>query len=412
MKDGTPSTHGRHYGFDVIDGSIAVGGIPLPRLAARVGSTPFFAYDRRLITERVKNLRRLLPNEIQLSYAVKANPMPAVLQHLAGLVDGFDIASAGELQQVLDTIISPDQISFAGPGKRPEELVQAVAAGVTINVESHHELETVALTGEQLGIVPSVSLRINPDFDLRASGMKMGGGAKQFGIDQESAPEVLSACRDLSVEFKGFHIYAGSQNLDADAICETQNQIIELAVSLAQHAPSPVRHLNMGGGFGIPYFPGNQALDLEAVGKGLSALMPKAKAQLPDTTLKLELGRYFVGEAGIYVCCVVDKKRSRGETFLVTDGGLHHHLAASGNFGQVVRRNFPVAVGNRMDQEPSEIVSVVGCLCTPLDLLADKVELPDTEIGDFVVIFQSGAYAMTASPHDFLSHPSPKEVLV
>ncbi len=412
MNDATRTGHQHHSGFELIDGSIAVGGVPLDRLAARVGSAPFFAYDRRLISERVESLRRTLPAEIHLSYAIKANPMPAVLQHLSGLIDGFDVASAGELKLVLDTPMTPQRVSFAGPGKRPEELRQAVAAGVTVNVESGHELEKLAEAGENLGLVPRICLRINPNFELRASGMRMGGGAQQFGIDMEAAPALLRRCRDLGVDFQGFHVYAGSQNLNAEAICETQGQIIDLAVSLAEHAPGPVRQLNMGGGFGIPYFPGNQELDLAAVGDGLAALMPGAKKSLPDATFILELGRYFVGEAGIYVCRIVDRKVSRDKIFLVTDGGLHHHLAASGNFGQVVRRNFPVAVGNRMDQKSSETVSVVGCLCTPLDLLADKVELPETEVGDFIVIFQSGAYAMSASPKDFLSHPQASEVLL
>lgn len=412
MNEATGSGRQINSGFQVVDGSITVGGVPLARLAARVGATPFFAYDRRLISERVESLRRVLPAEIHLSYAIKANPMPAVVQHLAGLVDGFDVASAGELKTVLDTPMMRERVSFAGPGKRQYELKQALAAGVTVNVESGHELDRLAEAGQSLGVVPRVCLRINPDFDLRASGMRMGGGAKQFGIDLEEAPAVLGRCRELGVDFQGFHVYAGSQNLNAEAICQTLGQIIDLAVSLSEHATAGVRQLNMGGGFGIPYFAGNQPLDLAAVADGLAALMSRAHDRLPEARLVLELGRYFVGEAGIYVCRIVDRKVSRGQIFLVTDGGLHHHLAASGNFGQVARRNFPVAVGNRMDQPSSETVSVVGCLCTPLDLLADKVELPGTEVGDFIVIFQSGAYAMTASPKDFLSHPSPIEVLL
>lgn len=401
-----------HSGFQEIDGSIAVGGVPLPRLAARVGTTPFFAYDRRLIDERVVALRRYLPAEIHLSYAVKANPMPAVVQHLAGLVDGFDVASAGELKTVLDTAMSPERVSFAGPGKRSEELKQALAAGVTLNVESARELEKLVEAGHALGVVPRVCLRINPDFDLRAAGMRMGGGAKQFGIDSESGPAVLARCRELGVEFQGFQIFAGSQNLNAEAICATQAQIIDLAITLSDHAPAAVRQLNMGGGFGIPYFPKDKALDLAVIGQSLAEQMSRVHERLPEARVVLELGRYLVGEAGIYVCRVVDRKISRGQIFLVTDGGLHHHLAASGNFGQVVRRNFPVTVGNRLDQNPGETATVVGCLCTPLDLLADNVELPRAEEGDFIVIFQSGAYAMTASPHDFLGHPAPVEVLL
>lgn len=399
-------------GFPVADGCLAVGGIPLPRLAARVGATPFFAYDRGLITERIETLRRHLPPQVHLSYAVKANPMPAVVQHLAALVDGFDLASGGELKVALDTSMPAAAISFAGPGKTRAELAQAIAADVTINAESESELETVAALGAELGLGPRVAVRVNPDFELRASGMRMAGGARQFGIDAERLPQVLRWIGQAGLDFEGLQIFTGSQNLNAEAIHEAQAKTVELALALAEHTPGPIRMLNIGGGFGIPYFPGDRPLDLARVGQGLAELMPRVAARLPEARVVVELGRYIVGEAGLYVCRVLDRKESRGQVFLVTDGGLHHHLAASGNFGQVIRRNYPVAIGNRVDGTARETASVVGCLCTPLDLLADRVELPRAEVGDLVVVFQSGAYGMTASPTAFLSHPSPAEVLV
>lgn len=399
-------------GFPVVDGCLAVGGTPLPRLAARVGATPFFAYDRGLITERIETLRRHLPPQVHLSYAVKANPMPAVVQHLAALVDGFDLASGGELKVALDTSMPAAAISFAGPGKTRAELAQAIAADVTINAESESELETVAALGAELGLGPRVAVRVNPDFELRASGMRMAGGARQFGIDAERLPQVLRWIGQAGLDFEGLQIFTGSQNLNAEAIHEAQAKTVELALALAEHAPGPIRMLNIGGGFGIPYFPGDRPLDLARVGQGLAELMPRVAARLPEARVVVELGRYIVGEAGLYVCRVLDRKESRGQVFLVTDGGLHHHLAASGNFGQVIRRNYPVAIGNRVDGTARETASVVGCLCTPLDLLADRVELPRAEVGDLVVVFQSGAYGMTASPTAFLSHPAPAEVLV
>ena len=181
---------------------------------------------------------------------------------------------------------------------------------------------------------------------------------------------------------------------------------------LAAAAPSPVRFLNLGGGFGIPYFPGEQPLDLAPIGAGLATIVERASRELPEAELVLELGRYLVGEAGIYVTRIVDRKISRGQCYLVADGGLHHHLSASGNFGQVIRKNYPVAIGNRMASSEQETASVVGPLCTPLDLLADRMELATAEAGDLVVIFQSGAYGFTASPQAFLGHPACTEVLV
>lgn len=404
--------HAPLSGFPVVDDCLLVGGMPLTRLAQRVGKTPFYAYDRRLLSERVASLRRHLPPEVHLHYAVKANPMPAVVQHLARLVDGLDVASGGELKTALDTEMVPGLISFAGPGKSETELSSAIAAGIIINLESEGELETAIRLGGMMGIRPRVAVRVNPDFELKSSGMKMGGGPKQFGVDAERVPALLARIGQADLDFEGFHIFSGSQNLRVESIREAQEKTFALAADLAAHAPGPVRLLNIGGGFGIPYFPGEQPLDLAAVGNNLAAMLPEAKKRLPDAQVVVELGRYLVGEAGIYVCRVVDRKISRGQVYLITDGGLHHHLSASGNFGQVIRKNYPVAIGNRVEGDARETASVVGPLCTPLDLLADKMDLAKADVGDLVVIFQSGAYGLTASPTMFLSHPAPGEVLV
>jgi diaminopimelate decarboxylase len=404
--------HANEHGFSTNNGQLTIGGVPLSRLAERIGQTPFYAYDRDALSQRVKQLRQAMPTELKIHYAMKANPMPALVQHMASLVDGFDLASAGEMKVALDTTMSAEHISFAGPGKRPIELSQAIAAGVTINVESQHELETIAKQCERLGLNAKVAVRINPAFELKASGMKMGGGAKQFGIDEELLPEVLQRIKTLDLNFQGFHIYSGSQNLKAESIIDAQQKSLQLAVKLSEHCPSPIRKLNIGGGFGIPYFPGDTPLAIDQAGEALGKEMIAAKAALPETDVIIELGRYLVGEAGVYVTRIIDKKVSRGQTFLMVDGGLHHHLAASGNFGQVIRKNYPAAIGNKMDSQELETVNIVGPLCTPLDILADKMNLPKAEIGDFVVIYQSGAYGYTASPTMFLSQPNALEVIV
>ena len=400
------------HGFAVAGNELVVGGVPIGRLAEAVGGTPFYAYDRSRIEARVAALRAALPEAVHLSYAIKANPMPAVVQHLAGLVDGFDLASAGEMRVALDTTMPAARISFAGPGKRDAELARALAAGVAVNLESEGEMDRLAAIARARGVRPRVAIRLNPDFELKGSGMRMGGGPKPFGVDAERVPAMLERMRALPLDFIGFHVFTGSQNLDAAAIREAEAKSIALAAELAPHAPAPVRLLNIGGGFGIPYFPKDRPLDLAAVGAGLAERLPEVRARLPEARLVVELGRYIVGEAGVYVARVVDRKESRGHVFLVTDGGLHHHLAATGNFGQVIRRNYPVAVGTRMATSEHETVSVVGCLCTPLDLLADRVALAPAEVGDLIVVFQSGAYGLTASPQGFLSHPPPAEVLV
>lgn len=404
--------HAPHPWFDVVDDCLQIGGRSLLDVAAEVGRTPFYAYDRSVMTRKVEELRRTLPSDIHLHYAIKANPMPAVVRHMLTLVDGLDVASGGELRVALDAGARPQTVSFAGPGKTGDELAAAAAAGITVNVESEREIRLLADIGRQTGQPPRIAIRVNPDFELKTSGMKMGGGPKQFGIDAELVPAVLADVAGLPVDFCGFHIYSGSQNLRAEAIVEAQQKTVELALRLAASAPATVRMLNIGGGLGIPYFPGEQPLEMEPIAAGLRKLLPDLQRQLPAAEIVIELGRFLVGEAGIYVCKVVDRKISRGQVFLVTDGGLHQHLAASGNFGQVIRKNYPVVIGNRISGSRRETATVVGPLCTPLDLLADRMEIADAVVGDLVVILQSGAYGLTASPTRFLGHPPPAEYLL
>lgn len=394
-----------------------LGGVPLALLAERVGQTPFYAYDRALVAARIAAVRQALPPGVRLHYALKANPMPALVGFMRPLVDGMDVASVGELKLALDAGTPAQSIGFAGPGKRDAELRQAVAAGVLLQVESVRELRLLAEASQALGLPARVALRINPDFALRGAGMHMGGGAKPFGIDAEQVPALL---RDWAgragdgLAFEGFHVFPGSQNLRAGVIAESLQRSLELVLRLAADATAPVRQVNLGGGWGIAYAPGDKALDLAPISDALARVQAQLLRAQPSAHLVVELGRYLVGEAGIYVARVIDRKVSRGQVFLVVDGGMHHHLAASGNFGQVIRRNYPVAIAQHLPAPAleCETVSIVGPLCTPLDLLADRVELPVAQPGDLVVIFQSGAYGATASPQVFLGHPACIEVLV
>lgn len=408
----TRPAHAPPTQFPIVEDELVVGGMTIRDLAEQIGQTPFYAYERDAMSRRMHRLREILPNTLSIHYAIKANPMPAVVGHMAALVDGLDVASLGEMRLALDSGLDAETISFAGPGKRPEELRAAVAAGVTINLESSREFERVLMAGDTLGHRPSVALRVNPDFELKSSGMKMGGGAKPFGVDVDQVPALLERIKTSDVRFRGFQIYSGSQNLRYEKLIEAQAATFDLAYRLAESAPTPIETLNIGGGFGVPYFPGDRPLDLEPIAQALAALLAECRQRLGDAEVILELGRYLVAEAGVYVCRVIDKKVSNGEVFVVTDGGLHHHLAASGNFGQVVRRNFPVVIGHRVLRPPRERVSVVGPLCTPLDILADRMELGVAEVGDLVVVLQSGAYGYSASPHAFLGHPPPLQAMV
>jgi diaminopimelate decarboxylase len=399
-------------GFASIDGELAIGGHRASDLAAEAGRTPVFVYSKAMLDQRIDALRTALPARVGVNYAVKANPHPEVIAHMAPRVDGFDIASAGELRLCMAAGIDPVRISFAGPGKRDEEFEAAIAAGVTLNCESEREGERAIAISQRLGRPARIAIRVNPSFVMTGSGMKMGGGAKQFGVDAERVPALARHLIAQGAQWRGLHIFTGSQTLSADAIIEAQANVLALAAELADAIGVPCPKLNMGGGLGIPYFPGDTPVDLAKVGAALTERVANLPPVLADSELCLELGRYLVGEAGVYLTRIIDRKQSHGVTFLVTDGGLHHQLAASGNFGTVVRRNYPSAIATRYDAEPVEKVNIVGCLCTPLDRLADNALMPHAEVGDLVAIFCAGAYGATASPSAFLGHGPAAELLV
>ena len=398
--------------FSSLDGVLSIGSKNVRTLAEEAGGTPLFVYSQAMLTDRVARLRAALPERVSIHYAMKANPFMAILNVMSEFVDGFDVASGGELQKLLEVGVAPGRISFAGPGKRDAELAAALAAGVTINLESEAEADRALRLADAAGVRPRLAIRVNPDFEIKGSGMKMGGGAKPFGIDTERVPALARRLVDAGVDWRGFHIFAGSQAISADAIIDTQAQTLDLAARLAREAGVGLPHLNLGGGFGIPYFPGDTELDVAAVGAALGERLADLPPELAGTAFCIELGRWLVGEAGVYLTTVIDRKVSKGEVFLVCDGGMHHQLAASGNFGTVVRRNYPVAIATRFTAPVEEEASVVGCLCTPLDRLAEKGGFPRAEPGDIVAVFCAGAYGASASPMHFLGQGPAREVLV
>ncbi len=399
-------------GYDAIEGELSIGGKGARALIEEAGGSPAFIYSKDLLAKRVVDLRAAMPDRLKINYAIKANPFAPLLEFMSPLVDGFDIASGGELNMLQQLDFDLKRVSFAGPGKRDLELESAIRAGVTINLESENEARRALDIAEKIGAEPRLAIRVNPDFELRGSGMKMGGGAKPFGVDQDRVAQLAREILSAGADWRGLHIFTGSQALSEDALIEAQANVLDLADQLAQEIGQPLPKLNMGGGFGIPYFHGDEPLDIVAIGDALSDRFDTLPVTLSETELCIELGRYLVGEAGVYLTEIVDRKESHGVTYLVTDGGLHHQLAASGNFGTVVRRNYPAAIATYFDAEPAEEVNIVGCLCTPLDRLADKAHLPRAEVGDLVAVFCAGAYGATASPSDFLGQGAARELLI
>jgi diaminopimelate decarboxylase len=394
------------------EGRLLVGGRTAEELVDEAGGTPLFVYDRGVIGGQIAKLRFAMPDNVAIHYAVKANSYGPLLKYLASHVDGFDIASIGEFDRLREAGAAMLPISFAGPAKRDEELARAIRSGITINLESEGEATRALAIAERLGTRPKLAVRVNPPFALKGAGMKMGGLASPFGVDADRAADLVRHLVGAGAEWRGLHVFAGSQSLNADAIVDAQRQTVALAAAIAADAGHAPPEVNLGGGFGIPYFAGDEALDVGRIGAELAETLRSAPGVLADTRYALELGRWLVGEAGVYLTRIVDRKESGGRNFLITDGGLHQMLAASGNFGQLLRRNYPVAIAGHLAAPADEEVTITGCLCTPLDLLADEVMLPRAGAGDLVAIFCAGAYGLSASPQAFLSQPAAREMLV
>ena len=401
--------------FSVRDHQLCVGEIPIQELTDTFG-TPVFIYHRETITDTIKDLQSRLPNRFQLYYSIKANPNAAILRTVLAEGCGLEIASNGELQQAIAAGCEPGQILFAGPGKTKSELAAALDAKIgEIHVESIEEARWINQLASQKGSVESISLRVNP-VDTAGGAMQMGGKPSPFGIDEETLESVVAEIQQhKSTEITGVHLYMGTQILDAEILLAQYRRGISIANAVAQQIDSPLATLDFGGGLGTPYFAHETELDLDAFQQGLVEIdQAMASSQwLANTKAIIEPGRFLVNEAGIYVSRVTRVKRSRGKTFAVIDGGMHHHLAASGNLGQTIKRNYPLAVLNKIDEAAAEeVVEIVGPLCTPLDTIGRSISLPSIEAGDLVGVFQSGAYARAASPLGFLSHPTPAEVMV
>ncbi|OGR28065.1 MAG: pyridoxal-dependent decarboxylase, exosortase A system-associated [Desulfobacterales bacterium RIFOXYA12_FULL_46_15] len=396
--------------FRVKNGSLLIGGKTCKEIAEEIG-TPFYVYDLSIAEKKYNMLRQALPSDVEIHYAIKANPHPEVLRFFQHLGCGADVASMGELNKALAAGILAKDIGFAGPGKTAEQLKAACESGIgSLNAESEQELDQADRVAGALDKKLNVALRINPAFELTASGMHMGGGPKAFGIDEELIPKILgrfSSWKNLN--FIGFHIFAGSQNLNHESLSTAIEKSFIVLEKLLPHCPVSPRMINIGGGFGIPYFAADTELDIKSVGKTLEQLLRNKKLLFKEAQFVVETGRYLIGEAGVYVAQVLYKKQSRGETFLVLDGGMHHHLAASGNLGQIIKKPYPMVLADRMDEEMTRPVNVVGPLCTPIDSFGKKVQLPHACIGDFLAVFCSGAYGYSSSPLGFLGHIAPVE---
>jgi diaminopimelate decarboxylase len=394
---------------------LVIGGVSVGDLARTYG-TPLFAYDAGLMRRSYRSLRRAVSGLAEVYYSIKANPNPAVVSLFVEEGAGLEIASGAEFLRARAAGCPPERVVFAGPAKSPDELALTIEAGIgEIHLESYEEIEHVARIATKLGRSVPVAVRVNPVAAARGGAMQMGGRPAPFGFDEEGLGAVLAAIdAHPLLHMSGIHVFAGTQILDAEVLLEQWSHSISIASRVARQLGRPLETLDLGGGLGIPYYAGDKALDLDALARGVPALRTAMDAEplLRGTRVILEPGRFLTGNAGVYAMSVRAVKVSRGTRFVVCDGGMHHHLAASGNLGQVVKRDYPIVAASRLCDSDRSSCHVVGPLCTPLDSLGRNAALPPLRAGDLIAVLQSGAYGLTASPTGFLSHPPPAEVLI
>jgi diaminopimelate decarboxylase len=396
-------------------GELLIGGLAVSSIVARYG-TPVFIYDYSVVQRKYTALRSALPQRFAISYSVKANPHPRFLKFFLDQGCGLEVASAGELFQAQSAGCPAEKIIFAGPGKTEAELALAIEQEIgELHVESELEIQRISHQARKLDRCVRIALRVNPNAEAEGGAMRMGGRSAPFGVDEEKLePLLMRIASDPHLDFRGIHLFLGTQILDHKVLLDQYSKGIDVGRNVARILDRSIRTLDFGGGLGIPYLLDDHELDLRQLHQGLSELMAEIEGEkcFEQTQFMVEPGRFLVGDCGIYVARVNDIKTSRGKKYLILDGGMNHHLAASGNLGQVIKRNFPLAILNKLNANESESVEVVGPLCTPLDTLGRAAQLPAAEVGDLLGIFQSGAYARSASPLSFLSHPTPPEVWV
>lgn len=391
----------------------SIGSAELHALAERYG-TPFYLYDADVVADRIRLVRHAFKNDVKVFYAVKANPNLELLRAVSGVADGLDISSGGELEQARLAGFDMARLSFAGPAKSAEELAAAIQQGVgCISIESLRELQQCVDISRRVGIRANIALRINPLLLNRSFGLKMGGRPVQFGIDEEQlghALERLIANLDW-LNFRGIHVYAGSQCFDAAGIADGVMNTLRMVQAIETSTSLACKSINLGGGFGVAAGEHSRELD---IGELASALLPLlrefGRTGQQEREIVFELGRFLTANAGLYVTRVISSKESRGKSFYMVDGGLNHHLAAAGTFGAALRSNYALRNLSRPDA-PKVQCSIAGPSCNPTDLLGIDVEIPRPELDDLIGVPGSGSYGFTASPLLFLGRRTPVELV-
>lgn len=379
--------------------------------------TPFYLYDIDAAADHLKVLQQGLPENTDVLYCVKANPNPKIIEMYRDLTSRVDLSSGGEIELALAAGWQADAMSLAGPGKTTEELQLAISKNIgSLSIESIGELRRAAKIAEEIDTTVQVLLRINPQSVPAAFAMKMGGVASQFGIPEEEIDEVIETAKRLrSIQLQGFHIFSGTQCLKLDAAMENVRQTLETSERLASKHDLELEEVNVGGGVGVAYFPREEDVPPGDLSHALSRLITEFRRnsdRLRHTRVAIELGRYLIARFGVYVAQVTEVKQSRNKHFAILNGGMNHCFPATGNFGQLIKKNYPVAnLSRKVADEDLVKTEIVGPLCTPLDSMARSLLMAPAEVDDLVAFENCGAYSFSASPLMFLSHKTPIELV-
>lgn len=392
------------------DSELIVGRYSINELIKKVQS-PLYLYDAKLFRDCYQRLRAAIPNSCQIYYSVKANPHPVIINFFGKLGAKCEVASQGEFEAAVRANLKADEIIFTGPGKKYQELEFAIKEGIgIINVESKNELQKIIKIATLLKKIVKITIRLNLTIPTDGQVNLMGGSATKFGVDEGDVTELFKiAIGNDQIDFLGFHSFVGTQILASDFFSDAYRYFVEWVKDFSLYHDVKIKSLNFGGGFGVPFTETDSELNIESVGATLSELHQELSKldNFKEVEFIVEPGRYLTAQGGVYVSKVIDIKISHGKKFVITDGGLHHALSPI-----VMNQNYPTLLLNKLDQDPTEYVTVCGPLCSSADMFSKEVKLPSVAIDDIVGIFNSGAYGYSASMNLFLSHPSPAEVLL
>jgi diaminopimelate decarboxylase len=381
------------------------------------GSEPvcLYGYDLDQLTDHVSRVVSALPDRCRMFYAMKANSAEPLLRALAPLVAGFEAASGGELAKAraVDPAVP---VLVGGPAKTEQEIEQALTQRVTrFHAESVLELHRISAVASRTGHVAEVLLRVNLAGPFPTATLSMAGRATQFGIDEAILPEAVGTARRLPhLRLAGFHLHSLSNNLCADAHLELLELYCRRVVGWEREFALGCEVVNFGGGIGVNYADPAQQFDWQRFTRGLDCLVERSfPAHWRE--IDFECGRFLVAACGYYAVEVLDIKRNHGVSYLVVRGGTHHfRLPASWQhshpFTVVSVERWPLHCPR--PEIHSQPVTVVGELCSPKDVLARDVVVPQVRAGDVLVFHHAGAYGWEISHHDFLSHPHPEHVFL